>query len=487
MNIYESLLSTAKNYPDKLALVYKGQKETFPELLNKVQRLMTSFQTLGMKKGEKLAIYLPNCPQYIYAYLAALGLGVTVVPLDPSIKQHELKNILAHAEVNYLIAKELFTFDLPSFKKTITDIDNLINNSQSAAPREELIKEKELAIIIYTSGTTGRPKAIPLTYRHLDSPVATMKYFDLIEPFKVLICYVPLSHAGGLVYLLMLACTGSSLVLGERFTPGRFLKDIETYGVTGSWVPPTILEAMLKTREINKVKLDSLKLIVYFGAPASPRLLKEFEERFPHVTGITGWGMTESAAPNVLLPQNAPPEKRFRKGILGKHAPWVEIKIVDDKGDELPCNEIGEILLKGWFVMPGYYKEPELTKEIIKDGWLYTGDLGYLDEEGYLYITGRKKEVIITGGINVYANEVEFVIAEHPKVAEVAVVGVQDGLRGEVVKAVVVSKNGLQISPQEIIRFCRKKLSGYKVPRVIEFRNELPKTPLGKIKKAELI
>ena len=137
--------------------------------------------------------------------------------------------------------------------------------------------------------------------------------------------------------------------------------------------------------------------------------------------------------------------------------------------------------------MPGYYKEPELTKEIIKDGWLYTGDLGYLDEEGYLYITGRKKEVIITGGINVYANEVEFVIAEHPKVAEVAVVGVQDGLRGEVVKAVVVSKNGLQINPQEIIRFCRKKLSGYKVPRVIEFRNELPKTPLGKIKKAELI
>jgi len=159
MNIYESLLYTAKNYPDKLALVYKGQKETFPELLNKVQRLMTSFQTLGMKKGEKLAIYLPNCPQYIYAYLAALGLGVTVVPLDPSIKQHELKNILAHAEVNYLIAKELFTFDLPSFKKTITDIDNLINNSQSAAPRKELIKEKELAIIIYTSGTTGRPKA----------------------------------------------------------------------------------------------------------------------------------------------------------------------------------------------------------------------------------------------------------------------------------------------------------------------------------------
>jgi len=486
MDIYNTLLKTAKRYPKKSAIIFKNKSEDFTELINNINGLMEALKGLGIKRGEKIAIWLPNCPEYVHLYLAALSLGVTVVPLDVSLPSTELASILKHAEANYLIAKKDIRLEIPSLKKVITEIDGSIKRD-GIRPEDINIREEELAVIIYTSGTTGRPKAVPLTYRHLDSPISTLRYFDYIEDLSVLACYIPFSHAGGLVYLLMLVCTGSTLVLGGRFSPKRFLRDVEAYKVTGSWLPPSILEAILGEEEINRVSLDSLRLIVYFGAPGHPRIFREFEGRFPHVRGITGWGLTESSAPNVLLPKDTPPEKKYKRGIIGKPAPWVEIKIVDDRGNPLPKGKIGEILLKGWFVMDGYYKEPELTSEVLRDGWLYTGDLGYLDEDGYLYITGRKKETIIVGGLNVYANEVEFVISEHPRVEEVAVVGVFDKLRGEVVKAVVVSKNGTSLSPQEIISFCRKRLPGYKVPKLVEFRKYLPKTSSGKIKKSELI
>ncbi|HDD44113.1 MAG TPA: hypothetical protein ENG63_04545 [Candidatus Desulfofervidus auxilii] len=482
MDVYKALEKLAQKYPQKEALIFGERKDTFEELFIKVKRLMGSFKALGMEKGQKIAIYLQNCPEYVYAYLAGLSLGITIVPLDMSLKTEELKNILCHSEAEYLIAKENITLELPNLKKL--DINTLI--SQGEKIDGETIKETDLAIIIYTSGTTGIPKAVPLTYRHLDSPVATLGYFGYDEWLERNICYIPLSHMGGLVYLLMTLGFGSTLVLGKKFIPGVFLKELDKYKITATWLPPSILEMLLMTKEINEVSLKSLKAIVYFGAPSHPKLFMEFEKRFPHIKGVTGWGLTESAAPNVLLPRDMPKEKRYKKGIVGKPAPWVEIKIVDEEGNMLLPGQIGEILLKGWFIMPGYYKAPQLTKEVIKDGWLYTGDLGYLDEEGYLYITGRKKEVIIVGGLNVYASEVEFVISEHPNVKEVAVVGVPDELRGETVKAVIVTNDGTQMSPQEIINFCRKRLPSYKVPRIIEFRNSLPKTPLGKIKKAEL-
>jgi len=485
MDIYKAFLNSAKKQPDKIALIHKDKKVKFSQAAKDVNRLAYAFKEMGMKKGEKLAVFLPNSIEYVYTYLSALGLGITVVPIDISFKPEELENILSHAEVSYLVAEKALKFNFPYFKRTIADIHKLIDASEEK-PIDVPIDEEDRAIIFYTSGTTGRPKAVPLTYRHFNSPLGSIKYaLKDYEIYNVLACYVPLSHSGGFIYPLLLANVGSSLVLGERFSPIRFLKDIETYKVTISWVPPSILEAVLRSKGIDTLSLKSLKCIVYFGAPASPGLLKEFEERFPHVNAITGWGPTESAPPNVVLSPDDPKEKRFKRGIMGKVPPWIKTKIVDDKGNSLPNGQTGEILLKGYFVMPGYYKEPELTEEVIKDGWLYTGDLGYLDEEGYLYIVGRKKDVIITGGLNVYPNDVEFVISEHPKVAEVAVVGVPDELRGEVVKAVIVPKEKLK--KEEIIFYCRKRLANYKVPKIIEFRKSLPKTALGKIKKAELI
>jgi len=488
MDVYKTFLKTASEYKDKPALVFEGDVITFLNALKYVNRIGNALKELGLKRRGKLAIYLPNCPEYVFFYLATFGLGATVVPLDITAPREELINILKHVEASILIARANEALEIknyvPSLKAVITNVDELIkSDNEKTLPGRR--SEEDIAVIIYTSGTTGRQKGVVLTYRHLDSPVMTVDYFYGLDKFNSMLCTVPFSHEGGLNYILFHISNGSTLVINKRFIPAKFLRDIESYNVELTFVPPAMLEALLRSSEIDKVSLKSLKFLVFFGAPGRPTLLKEFEEKFPHIRGTTGWGLTESAAPNVILPIDAPLEKRIKKGILGKPAPWVEIKIVDDKGNLLPIKQIGEILLKGWFIMPGYYNEPELTKEVLRDGWLYTGDLGYLDEDGYLYIAGRKKDVIITGGLTVYANEVEFIISEHPKVAEVAVVGVPDSLRGEVVKAVIVPKGN--IKREEIISYCRERLAGYKVPKIIEFRENLPKTASGKIKKAELV
>jgi len=497
MDVYKMFYQLARQQPERLALVFEGKITTFGQALEEVNQIGHALETLGLKKGEKLAIWLPNCPEYIMAYLAAFGLGSTVIPIDAMAADEEVIRILNHGEASILItfneASEL-KHRIPSLKHIITDLDELTIPDKTPLPRgvsfstqrglPGIRDEEDTALIIYTSGTTGQQKGVMLTYRNLDSPIKTVDYFFDTKPDCIL-CTVPFSHQAGSLYVLFQAAMGCTLVIMERFVPGKFLKYIDEYQVDLVFTPPAILEALLKTTEIETASLKSLKWIDSFGAPCHPRIFQAFIEKFPHINVITGYGLTESTAPNVALPMDTPIPKRLKKGILGKPAPWTKIKILDDKGNELPTGKIGEILLKGSFLMKGYYKEPELTKEVIKDGWLYTGDLGYLDEEGFLYIAGRKKDVIITGGLTVYANEVEFVIAEHPKVKEVAVISTPDKLRGELVKAVIALKE--KTAAQEITNHCRKKLASYKIPRVIEFRESLPKTSAGKIKKSDLI
>ncbi len=483
MDIYKLFFQMARQQPGKLAFVFKGETISFSHALVRVNQIGHTLEKLGLKRGEKLAIWLPNCPLYIMAYLATFGLGATVIPIDIMATRDEVVRILNHGEASILItnrAPEIKDY-VPSLRYIISDFDKFLSPDKTSLPG--IRDEEDNALIIYTSGTTGQQKGVMLTYKNLGFPIMTFDYFD-IKPDCIL-CAVPFSHEAGSLHTLFQASMGSTLVILERFIPGKFLKYIEKYKADLLFAPPAIIEALLKTTEIEKASLKSLKWIAPFGAPCHPRVFQAFIKMFPHINVITGYGLTESSAPNVILPIDAPLEKRIKKGILGRPAPWVKVKVVDDKGNELPTGKIGEILLKGPFVMKGYYNEGELTKEVLRDGWLYTGDLGYLDEDGYLYIAGRKKDVIITGGLTVYANEVEFIISEHPKVAEVAVVGVPDSLRGEVVKAVIVPKGN--IKREEIISYCRKRLAGYKVPRIIEFRENLPKTASGKIKKAELV
>jgi acyl-CoA synthetase (AMP-forming)/AMP-acid ligase II len=485
MDPYNELCNTCSRFPEKLAICHKGEKITFSELKARVERFTRIFKNFGIERGERVVIYMPNSPQYIYALLASLCYGTVAVPLDQSFKKADLENIIRHADAKYIVSENEIDLSSTTIKKQIKAIDRLTSEGDEQE-NIETTNEDDLCIILYTSGTTGEQKAVPLTYRHLSSPVSTIKFFNIDEDMERIICHVPFSHIGGFVYILSAVSFGSTLFIGESFKPGRFLQEVDENRITLLWIPPSVLNAALRTETSKRVLLSSLRLLVYFGAPAGPDLLKEVEKRFPSVNAITGWGLTETAAPNVIIPKDTPAEKKYAEGIVGKPCPWVKIKIIDEQSNSLPPGEHGEILIKGWCVMDGYYKNAELTSEVLKDGWFYTGDIGFMDRDGFLYISGRKKDVIIVGGMNVNAGDVEQVILCHPVVKDVAVIGAPDTLRGEAVKAVIVTKDGMPIDQKEIISFCKKKLPSYSIPKLIEFRDNLPMTPSGKIKKSLL-
>ncbi len=491
MDVYYNLNKAVSKWGDKLALWSSERKLRFTDLEQAVKAFAQALVQAGFQPGDRLVIWSWNDVAAAVAMLSAWCLKGIVVPLDAGTKASDVAGLIQHAEAKFLLTPPRKEETLAEIKSKVDKLKIFFLKDVFCAPSVSKLEfpsmdETAPAIILYTSGTTGTPKGVLLTYRHLDSPVMTIDHFQYVAPNDIFLGTVPFSHLGGIVGLLFLITFGTPLIVLERFIPKLFLKYIAQHKVTGFFVPPTILQTILLQKKLDPSVLKSVRWIASFGAPCPPALLKDLAEKFPWIDLVTGYGLSESAAPNVLMPPGLPLEKKLKPGILGKPAPWVKIKIVNDQGETLPTGEIGEILLKGWFIMAGYYKAPELTKEVIKDGWLYTGDLGYLDEEGFLYITGRKKETIIVGGLNVYANEVEFVIQEHPGVAEVAVVGVPDGIRGETVKAVIVPKPGYNLTAQEIINLCRRRLASYKLPKIVEFRDSLPRTSSGKIAKAQL-
>ncbi len=491
MNVF-SALKQAKNRWDKgLALWSSKAKFDFEGLFEAVLNFAAQLQKAGFEKGDKFFVWSFNHPAAAVGILAAWVLEGIVVPLDASTKPEDVVGLINHAQGRFLLTaprqKEFLNRILEaSSLKRVFILEDVFKSPTSGAVSLPGHEELAPALILYTSGSTGTPKGVVLTYRHLDSPMLTLEHFQYLQPGDRLLGLAPFSHLGGVVGLLIPVWFGVPVFLMERFIPKLFLRYLGQHQITFFFVPPTVLQSLLLQPDLDPKLFKSVRLIASFGAPCPPTIFKAFSERLPWINVVTGYGLSESAAPNVLIPKDTPLEKKLEPGIVGKPVPWVEIKIVNDEGKGLTQGEIGEVLLKGWCVMQGYYNAPELTREAIKDGWLYTGDLGFLDKEGFLHLTGRKKEVIIVGGLNVYANEVEFVIARHPKVAEVAVVGVPDGLRGEVVKAVIVPKPGVSLDSQEILNFCRTYLASYKLPRIIELRPFLPKTASGKIAKAQL-
>jgi len=269
-----------------------------------------------------------------------------------------------------------------------------------------------------------------------------------------------------------------TLIMMERFIPLEFLKNVPEYKVTCFWLVPSMYYALLHLKEFEKFDLTSLRWVVVFGAPSSPAVLKRFHKYFPNTDFINGWGMTETMGPTIVLPLGSD-----NLASIGKTMPWVDAKIFDDDGNELPIGSVGELVIKSWIVMVGYYKDPEATAQVMRNGWFHTGDLARFDEQGFVYIVGRKKEMIKVAGQLVYAPEVEASIHKHPKIAEIAVIGVPDELRGEVPKAFVVLKEGEKATEEEIRYFAKEHLAHFKIPHYIEFCDFLPKTRTGKIDK----
>lgn len=495
--ICDLLEKQAKNYPQKTAIVFQDSPVSFLELRNKVLRLANNLIQYGLKKGDKVALYLPNWPEYIYSYLALFSIGATVVPFDFMLKNEELEACLNHCEAGLLITKSKEDVSLSSIKGSVRSLKDImlvndekkagyllfsdfIEKGSSVLPNIK-IEDSDKSLILYTSGSTGRPKGVLLNYKHLSASPAAMEFFVDLTASDIKLSALPLSHAGGLVYIQNCIFFAITLVLMERFIPVEFLRNIEKYKVTCFHLVPSMYYALLHLKEFEKYDLSSIRWVNVFGAPNAPDALRRFKTYCPNAKLLNGWGLTETNAPNTVIPMGSD-----RIESIGRPAPWVLIKLVDDEGQEVKEGEVGEISIKSWVVMEGYYKDPELTEDVLKDGWFYTGDLAKKDKDGMYYIVGRKKDMIKVAGEIVFPAEVEEVIHKHPAVSEVAVIGVPDALRGESVKAFVVLKDLKTGSEQELKQFCRQHLAHFKLPHTIVFVENLPKTRSGKVDKALL-
>ncbi len=500
MNIPSILSSTAARFTSKPALIFKEEVVSFEDLALHVAQLAGSLRALGVARGVKIALYLPNCPQYVYSYLASFSLGATVIPLDFMLKNDELVSCLSHSEAQVVVLMHRPDVDFMAIKAQLSSLKTVIvvgpkAGIEGAQSFDELISLSKVtatdpavqmmptdpALIMYTSGTTGTPKGILLNYRHLDGSPEAMKHFVDLNERDVKLCAIPLSHIGGFVYIQNCILFGITLVLMDRFHPLEFVRNIVQYKVTCFHVVPPMYTAMLTLKNLEQFDLSSLRWVVVFGAPSSPDILERFHKFCPNAKLLNGWGMTETCPPNTVTPLDNPKIES-----VGKPAPNCEIQIVDDDDKILAQGEVGEIVIRGWVVMQEYYKDPVATAQAKRNGWFHTGDLGRFDNEGLLYIVGRKKEMIKVAGQIVFAPEVEAALCKHESVLEAAVIGVPDPMRGESVKAFVVLKPGIVMEALELKYFAKEHLANFKVPQTVEIRDALPKNRTGKIDKESL-
>jgi len=452
-----------------------------------VRRLLTGH---AKNFGEKPAIVFQE-EEISFGKLAE-----TVVPLDYMLKNDELEAICAHADASFLITwpREGISFEsIRANVATLKDIvlvgeerpgcgsfSKLLNLGSPEATKAS-IHDSDRALILYTSGSTGRPKGVCLNYKHLDAAPQAMEHFVDLSARDVKISALPLSHAGGLVYLQNCVYFGITLVLMERFNPPEFLRLVEKHKATCFHLVPSMYYALLQLKEFEKYDLSSLRWVNVFGAPNAPETIRRFKTYCPNAKLLNGWGLTETNAPNTVIPMGSD-----RIESIGRPAPWITLRLIDDAGNEVVPGTAGELTIKSWVVMEGYYKDAAMTKEVLRDGWFYTGDLARCDEEGLYYIVGRKKDMIKVSGQLVFPYEVEEVIHNHPAVREVAVVGAPDALRGETVKAFIVAREGAAVAEQDIRDFCRERLAKFKQPQAVAVLEALPKTRTGKVDKNAL-
>ncbi|MCB9757757.1 MAG: AMP-binding protein [Candidatus Omnitrophica bacterium] len=493
MNTLALLQNQAQKYADKPALVFHDQVVTFADLPAAVFRLANVLQKSGLRKGDRLGVCLPNCPEFVYAYLAGFVCGAVVVPLDFMLKTDEIVSCLNHSESKILIAAVRPDLDFAEIQNKVRSLTKtLISNrtKDQINPFDQILAESsdqvvdvpvvdsDPALIMYTSGTTGAPKGILLTYRHLQGSPEAMKYFVDLSDADIKLAAIPFSHIGGFIYIQNCLVFGITLIMMDRFNPYEFLRLIAQHKVTCFHIVPAMYTALLSLKQIEKFDLSSLRWVVVFGAPSSPEIMERFHNFCPNAQLLNGWGMTETCPPNTVTPLGS-----RNIASVGKPSPLSEIKIVDEHDQAVVNGEIGEIVIRGWIVMKEYYKDPQATAQIKRNGWLYTGDLGRKDDQGYLYIVGRKKEMIKVAGQIVYAPEVEAMFYKNDAILEVAVVGIADDLRGEAIKAFVVLKEGHTATAEDLRYFAREHLANFKVPQAIEIRTTLPKNRTGKIDK----
>lgn len=528
-SVHQYLINAAKDYPNKIAIHFMGKEMTYKELYESSLKLAGYLQNLGIEKGDRVAIMLPNCPQSVISYYAILMAGGVVVQTNPLYMERELEyqmkdsgskiiitmdilfprvtKVMGQTDLQHVIVTAIKDY-LPFPKNLIYPfiqkkqygitvnvkhegnhhlLTEVLKQSQKPIKEHSVNFEEDLALLQYTGGTTGFPKGVMLTHKNLVANASMCKawMYKCKEGEEVVLGILPFFHVYGMTTVLILSVMqANKMVLLPKFDPETTLKTIQKQRPTLFPGAPTIYIGLLNHPDLQKYDLSSIDSCISGSAP----LPVEVQQKFEEITGgklVEGYGLTESSP---VSHSNFLWDRPRVKGSIGVPWPDTDAGIFSiETGERLPVGEIGEICIKGPQVMKGYWNRPEDTAQTLRDGWLLTGDIGYMDENGYFFVVDRKKDMIIAGGFNIYPREIEEVLYEHPSVQEVVAAGIPDPYRGETVKAYIVLKEGASATEDELNEFARKHLAAYKVPRLYEFRKELPKTAVGKILRRALV
>ena len=496
MTIPQLLEERAQALGDKTFIICDGEEVSYAETNERACCVAGNLAARGVAKGDKIVLLMGNCVEFVAVFLGAGRIGAVVVPVNPMLKPAELAHIVNNSDAETVITIPEFgplLQQAASVFPRVTRYFVLGDAVEGAASFAELLgpvdhspdivaTPHDDAALIYTSGTTGTPKGVILTHRNYVSNARMLVHVISMVPTDRFLLVLPLFHVNAQVVSILaplMAC--ADIVIMKKFNPFAILPAIETHRATIMSAVPTIYSVMCRMMRAEPRDLSSMRVFASGAAPLPEKTYLETQEVLKRPL-VMGYGLSEATCASAAADDGDP----IKWNSVGPPLRYTSIRIVNEDGTDVAVGDVGEILIAGPTVMKGYYKDPEATREVLRDGWLRTGDLGRIDEDGYLFVVGRLKDMIIRGGQNIYPTEVENTVSTYPGVEECAVVGVDDDRWGQEVLAAVKMLDGHTADPTDLIDYCRERIAAYKCPRIVRFVDALPKTATGKIKKAEI-
>ena len=482
--IYVHSLGRASRYcPARTALAPEGTRLSFSELEDRVKGIAAALSAHGFNAGDRLALLLPNSPEYIELVYACSWLGVIAVPINTRLSQVEIDRIVADANPRGLVRHSSLPTPTAEISwQRVLDLDPL--ETRNELPPEVCYDPEAILALIYTSGTTGWPKGVMVTHANILADIHNFNYWMRYTEGGIYLHAAPIFHIADFPAMFAAPAVGASQFTLPKFNLQSFCETVEREHVTHTVLVPTMINLLTQFPNASKYDLSSLEVLAYGGSPMAPELIQRTRELLPHVRLVQVYGLSETGFLTGLQDQEHTPDLLLS---CGRPCPGIDLQVTDESGRQIEPGKPGELVARGANIMRGYWHNPEETELAFRNDSFRTGDIGFQDAQGYFYILDRLKDMIVTGGENVYSGEVEAAIYEHPAVREVAVFGIPDPKWGELVMACVVPKPGMALTEDELVAHCRQSLASYKIPRRVEFQDtDLPKSGCGKILKRVL-